>query len=591
MNDAPPDFADLSMPGLVRRGLLVTLIDPALSGALLTGPIGCGKSWVLRSFLALARALNPDRQTVFVPLRAEREALVGGLDFEASLSQARAVQRPGLVERARGGVLVIEDLASLPRDSFALLRPGLIDSSGTQFYATSLDGDDATPAAWRDLFPLIVSLRGLDQASRVELLARSLSGPVSSGASHSDLLAHLRSARALASRRSTDDDEALDQIAGRVSAAGIEGHRAELFAWRAARASAALEGRESVELEDIDFATAAVIMPRAREWPAPPPSPPRPPRRAPPPETADGDQGDPEKRPEPREDEVFAARPCPAPQLGTVDARSHARRSGGGGRGGAWDRGAYLRAVAWPAPGRRIAIAPTLLRAALGAARRRKGHGGRLIVRPEDLRIRRFSRRRGRLLLLVVDASGSMAQRRMQEAKGCALALLGEAYRRRDAVALIACRGERAHLILSPTTSAAHARRELDLLATGGGTPLVSALDVAMDVIQLERRRRDRDPLVLIISDGHANVSRDPSTGSMGAARRAIVAQELEAAAVSWRALGADTHVVDPSPKASARSLATEFAGSLGAKLHHLPVLNPGALLRLTREIAFETRG
>jgi magnesium chelatase subunit D len=81
--------------------------------------------------------------------------------------------------------------------------------------------------------------------------------------------------------------------------------------------------------------------------------------------------------------------------------------------------------------------------------------------------------RAGHLVLFVVDASGSMAARqRMAAAKGAVLALLLQAYQRRDRVGLIAVRGEGASLLLPPTASVELAELRLRALPTGGRTPL-----------------------------------------------------------------------------------------------------------------------
>lgn len=51
-----------------------------------------------------------------------------------------------------------------------------------------------------------------------------------------------------------------------------------------------------------------------------------------------------------------------------------------------------------------------------------------------------------------------------------------KAYIHRDRVALLSFRGQRADLLLPPSQSVELARRALDLLPTGGGTPLAAAL-------------------------------------------------------------------------------------------------------------------
>src|SRR2546430_560063 len=101
-------------------------------------------------------------------------------------------------------------------------------------------------------------------------------------------------------------------------------------------------------------------------------------------------------------------------------------------------------------------------------------------VRPEDLREARREQRTGNLLVLAVDASGSMgAPRRMEAVKGAVLGLLVDAYQRRDRVALVAFRGEGAEVLLRATGSVEVARARLAELPTGGRTPLAAGIVAA----------------------------------------------------------------------------------------------------------------
>lgn len=171
--------------------------------------------------------------------------------------------------------------------------------------------------------------------------------------------------------------------------------------------------------------------------------------------------------------------------------------------------GHYVRAVAPHGPLRDLAIDATLHAAApLQRIRRATEASTRFIVRPDDLRVKERRRRLGNLILFVVDASGSMAARRRMEAvKGAVLGLLLDAYQKRDRVGLIAFRGERAELLLPPTTSVDRAEQALRALPTGGRTPLAHALALAGEELR-KATRGDDDlvPLLVLVSDGRANV-------------------------------------------------------------------------------------
>ena len=64
-----------------------------------------------------------------------------------------------------------------------------------------------------------------------------------------------------------------------------------------------------------------------------------------------------------------------------------------------------------------------------------------LHIRPADIRLKRYQDQSDRLLIFTVDASGSAAVSRLNEAKGAVELLLAQAYAARDHVALIAFRG------------------------------------------------------------------------------------------------------------------------------------------------------
>ncbi|CAB3792775.1 magnesium chelatase subunit D family protein [Pararobbsia alpina] len=167
-------------------------------------------------------------------------------------------------------------------------------------------------------------------------------------------------------------------------------------------------------------------------------------------------------------------------------------------------RGAYTHAVAAVRP-KHLAVDATLRHAILREP-------GRLQVTRDDLHDKVLIGKQAHLILLIVDASGSMAARRRMEAvKGCVLGLLEDAYRRRDEIGVIAFRGERAELVLPPTRNVELAQRALQDLPTGGRTPLAQALELGAQLLIGRSAGRGASgttlkPLLVLLSDGRANV-------------------------------------------------------------------------------------
>ena len=188
-------------------------------------------------------------------------------------------------------------------------------------------------------------------------------------------------------------------------------------------------------------------------------------------------------------------------------------------------------------------------------------------MRTSDFRIQRFKARRQTTHIFVVDASGSSAVHRLAEAKGAIELLLAQSYVRRDQVALIAFRGNGAEPLLAPTRALARARRELAALPGGGGTPLAAGLDAAW-TLALDLQRKGQHPVVVVMTDGRANVARDGSHGHELAHADALMACRRLAEG-GWSSLLVDT---SRRPRPRAR----ELADAMGAQYLPLPHANAG---------------
>ncbi|TNH31666.1 VWA domain-containing protein [Micromonospora orduensis] len=205
---------------------------------------------------------------------------------------------------------------------------------------------------------------------------------------------------------------------------------------------------------------------------------------------------------------------------------------------------------------------PATVRAAAPHQAARGRIVGPLRLRGDDVRETVREGREGNLVLFVVDASGSMgARQRMATVKDAVLALLTDAYQRRDKVAVIAFRGADARTLLPATSSVLAASTRLAELPTGGRTPLAEGLLAAADLLRVERLRDPkRRPLVLIVTDGRATAGTRPLDRAAAAAR--VLA-----------ATGAPCVVVDCESGPVRLHLAARLAGQLSAPLHPLATL------------------
>jgi magnesium chelatase subunit D len=190
-------------------------------------------------------------------------------------------------------------------------------------------------------------------------------------------------------------------------------------------------------------------------------------------------------------------------------------------------------------------------------------------VRREDFRIRRFIEKTGTTVIFVVDASGSSALYRLAEAKGAVELLLAETYARRDRVSLIAFRGQGTELLLPPTRALARAKKVLAALPGGGGTPLSHAIDAALEQA-LGTRRAGSAPLVVMMTDGRANIARDGTPGR----------KQAELDALTAGARFSSQHIpamfVDTSPRGEV--VARRVAESMKARYILLPAADAKAL-------------
>jgi magnesium chelatase subunit D len=380
------------------------------------------------------------------------------------------------------------------------------------------------------------------------------------------------------------DAAALEALCLGAEALGVTSARVLLATLAAARASAALAGRDAVAREDLACAARLVLAPRATVMPeAPVPEDAPAPSPADPAPTDAGAERAREGEPDPldereRADEgagalsdlvVEAVRAAlPPGMLAAAAARAAARAVGGraGAPVAAASRGRQVGVRRGdPRGGARLDLVATLRAAAPYQRIRRPpaAQGGATVsLRRDDFRVRRCVAPARTTTIFVVDASGSAALHRLAEAKGAVEMMLAEGYARRECVAVIAFRGTTADVVLAPTHALARARRAIAGLPAGGGTPLAAALDRAAVVAQAVRRGGSQT-VVVLLTDGRANVARDGRGG------RSRAEEDALAAAATLRTLADGTVLVDTA--ARSEPFTAKLAAALGARLVPLP--------------------
>ncbi|MCQ2070566.1 MAG: VWA domain-containing protein [archaeon] len=579
MSERPVNLPFTAVVGMddCKKALECALVSPHVKTVLIRGGTGAAKTVLSRSLSGIS-----GKKVVNCPPNIGEEELFGGLDVEATVSEGRPVMRKGLLSRADGNILYVDDIDLMERSVLSGLLTATIDRDvvvergpissryrvDTVLVATINPMDSDLSDHMLDRFDLCAYASDEDSREVLKRLYDFEMSPESlesrfSEEQEAEMKKIDRAARILPIVEMSD--ELLNVISELCAKVGA-GIRGDLAMVNCSKCLAALNGRDTVTKKDVEEA-AILCLPHRRDPTVQPPEPPQPPEEPDgqdedgedteePPDNNDNDRKDDGQEEQDGQDEE-ESRNDDEPlsmedledmlfeigrqfrvidYLGSrtkVPSRTKTRKGRRAMAVSADGTGRYARSREPLGRTSDIAFDATV-RAAAPYQNVRHSDQVSIVIEKRDIREKVRERRSGCTIMFLVDASGSLGVRkRMSTVKGAIMSMLRDSYVRRDRIGLSMFRRDSCEVILPPTKSVEYSYRCLEELPTGGKTPLGEALLRTEEYMRSYARCHvGENCFIVLVTDGRANVPLEEGRNANDEVQK--LAEDLDSPHIGW---------------------------------------------------------
>lgn len=627
-------FAAIEGQNEVKKAIQIAIINNKVGGLLISGEKGSGKTTLVRS----SAELLTNKKLINLPLNISEDMLFGSIDFEYALTKGRKKFSRGILGKASGNVLYVDEINLLRQELLIALleanssgvnrveRDGISYEEDVDYIVIgTMNPEEGTlPQHILERFGMFVDVKSeKNLQARKEIINKRLqydSDKVAFRETYKaetdKLVQKLAAAQTLV--KTVEVSEAMLQLTAQIcTQANCAGHRAELYLIEVAKSIAALNGRSYIMPKDIDEAAIYVLPHRMRSKS----------EQEMMQENSDNDKDDKnqndtdESEMPPFEDndidennssiddmendggkdesenknenpEEFSQNElAPEEEISSIDKNfklpkiivdfgtDRKVRRGSGKRSTTitdLKQGRYVRAELPKNKIEDLAFDATI-RAAAPYQKMRRNENCAISIKETDLRQKVREKRIGNIFLFVVDASGSMgARERMKAVKGAIFFMLKEAYEKRDRVGLIAFRRKQAELLLPITRSVDLAQKKLAEMPTGGKTPLADGLALALStLLNMNKSEKEQEPVLILITDGRANAVDEDENPIESALN---IADKIARAKIT-------SVVIDTENDFMKLGIAKELSAKMGAAYYSFNKLGKENLIHIVKNI------